>query len=313
MNPNSAGMGVNIPALPTYTNPGPVVQPKPYVGPGSFTSPGGPAGMPNPNSVPGVQSASQVVGSGMAADQQLPDFLRITTNPVSQQAMQQYQDAYYKQYLNPAIQQSLANQYGAAGGGNSTFANAIAGQAMANGATDWALAGQQYATNALNNQLAQRASFFGNEGQLAQGQNAADVARGEFTANLGTQQAGMLNDFNLQRAGMQNNWNMGASGAQNAYNLELAQLMNSGNLARAQMQNSFNQSNFGNAMDIYGAQRQNVQGIGQNIAGMAGAGAALAGGIWNSLYGPGARSNNQSGGMYQGGSYGMYGPGGGIP
>lgn len=243
----------------------------------SFANPGSAASAGNATST--AQNANQTMQSAQDIGNMLPKDLQIGTNPTDPAAQAQYQKAYYSQYLNPAIQQSLANQYGSAPGGNSTFANAVAGQAIGQGATDWALAGQQYATNNLQNQLSRRASFFGNEGTLSNERANAVTQNQQFGDQFRLNNDQMLNNYNLGSAQMQNNYNLGSAQMQNQFGLGLfgdmsqfnlanSQMQNNYNMNSAQMQNQFNMGNFANQQSAYQDKYQNAQNMGNSWGGL---------------------------------------------
>ena len=151
-------------------------------------------------SVPQVQTAQQVVQSGLGADSALPQEYQLGygTQILSPGQQKQYEDYFTKEYINPTIAQTNASLYNQ-GRANSTFGAAQLGQLQAEGANQAYAAGLQRQQQLYQDWLSGRDSFFNNEGKLAQGQNAADVARGMQLVDFANQNNNALNSYNLNK------------------------------------------------------------------------------------------------------------------
>ena len=160
------------------------------------------------------------------------------------QGMQQYENNFYQTQVQPQLAQAQADLY-ANGQNSGSYSGAYMGQLAAMGALNKYNAGLGYAQQLYNNQLQGRSSYFNGGPSVAIGQNAANVQRGMGIAGLQSQNAGMLNNYNLGSAGMQNQYDLGAAG----------------------MQNNFNLSNYGNQLSAYGMNLQNQANRFGSIAG----------------------------------------------
>jgi len=156
-----------------------------------------------------------------------------------------YSNLFYDTYLNPAVQQQAADEY-AAGMQNSSFGGALLGTMMAQGRAQAGLAGQQFYTNALNNWLNERASYFGNEIntslQSALGENQAQglqIQNNQNSAQDALTAAGINSNQNLQLA----NYAYQSPYLQNQYGLNSSQLAN-----------NFALGIYGTQAGIYGSQ-----------------------------------------------------------
>jgi hypothetical protein len=136
----------------------------------------------------------------------LPTDLRTTSdNPVfGQDAAQRYRDEYYRQAINPLVdQERMAQQQ--RGNADSTFGATAISNLQAQGANQAFFSGEDYRNQLINQTLARRDSLFGNEARIAQQQNQLDVDRGLGVEGINTSRLGMLNQFQLGSAGILGN------------------------------------------------------------------------------------------------------------
>jgi hypothetical protein len=131
--------------------------------------------------------------------------------PFDQNLMNQFQNWYQQNQVNPqAAQMSAQNQ--SQGGGYGSNAAAQVGQFQAEGQQQGfqgALAANQ---QEYNDVLQGNQSFYQNPVALNQGQNALGIQSGLQQSQLGNQlnmfNSGQANDFNLASAGMANSFNL---------------------------------------------------------------------------------------------------------
>lgn len=282
----AGGTPSGIPQAPSYINPAPYNNPQytpagAYQSPGAYTNPGAAISGPTSDNYQS-QTAGQVMNAANAASAQLPGNLQLSaSNMATPDAVNSYANSYYNDYVKPGLAQTQAGLYGN-GRADSTFGGAVLGSALAQGAQDKMMAGQQYYTNQLNNLLNERASFFNGEGNMAQTAANQGQQNAQFSANLGMQNAGMLNNYNLSNSQGQNQFNLASSQGANNFNLANAGMANQFNLSNsanrnnyamtgASNANQFNLGNFNNQMNSYqlGQQQQQnkANGYGQVLAG----------------------------------------------
>jgi hypothetical protein len=192
--------------------------------------------------VPQSQSAAQMTQAALAADAKLPEYMRVThaNNLLAPGAMEQFNMAWQEQYAKPSEAQLSTDLY-QQGRQNSTFGGAQMGSLQGVNTFNKMKAGGEMYQQAFNNFLNLRSNFFGNEGQMAQNANNANIQRGLGVANQA---------MNAYQAGSQaqNNFN------QNAY----------GQMLQAQNQRENMQFN---QMQSINQNRQNDQNWNQSIAG----------------------------------------------
>lgn len=127
-------------------------------------------------------------------------------NPVfGQDAAANYRNEYYRQAINPLVDQERINQ-SLSGNANSTYGATAISNLQARGADQAFFSGEDYRNQLINQTLARRDSLFGNEGRIAQEQNALDVNRGLGIEGINSQRLGMLNNFQLGSAGILGNF-----------------------------------------------------------------------------------------------------------
>jgi hypothetical protein len=154
--------------------------------------------------VPQSQSATQMTQAALAADSQLPDYMRVThaNNLLAPGAMEQFNNAWQEQYAKPS-EAKLSTDLYQGGRQNSTFGGAQLGTLQAGNNFNKMQAGQAMYQNAFSNFLNLRNNFFGNEGQMAQNANQANINRGLGVANQS------MNAYQ-NNAQAQNQYNMNA-------------------------------------------------------------------------------------------------------
>jgi hypothetical protein len=208
------------------------------------------------------------MNKGAEAEALLPQWLQFTNqNPLDPAGRSEYENYFYQTQIAPMLAQQQADSY-AGGQSTGSYAGALMGQLMAQGALSKFQAGLDYSNQLYQNQLQGRASYYAGGPTVAAQQNAADVDRGTNIAQMLMQRAAMENDFNLGSAGMQNNYNLSSAGMRNNYGL-----------GSVGMANNFNLGNYGNALNAYQINQQNqanrfnaltggLLGIGQGLLGM---------------------------------------------
>jgi hypothetical protein len=132
----------------------------------------------------------------------LPENLRLaaSANLISPDTLQQFRQNWRQQYANPAEGQ-LQSQLYSSGRADSTFGGAQLGQLQGMNNLNELQAALGFQSNALENWLKTRQSFFGNEGQMAQNANQMNVNRGlgvaQMSGNAWQSQANAQNEYNL--------------------------------------------------------------------------------------------------------------------
>ena len=189
--------------------------------------------------VPTIASPSQLVSEGTGEEDQLKPYgLNVdNSNPAfSQDAANQYAQQYQNWVEQPqigagAIQQYLGGNLGNGGSSaNSTFGASYLGNLEGNAANTSYFAGQQLRQQGIENLLNQRQSFFGNDVNLAQQQNALQAQTTLGLDQIRANELGTLNSANssgAQTLGNLAGQELGAS--TNAYNVAMMQ-----NAAKAQ-------------------------------------------------------------------------------
>lgn len=133
----------------------------------------------------------------------MPSDLRTTSdNPVfGEDAANRYSQEYYRQAIQPQVdQERIAQQQ--SGNGDSTYGATAVSNLQARGSDQAFFSGEDYRNQLINQTLARRDSLFGNEGRIAENQNALDIQRGLGVEGIDTQRLGMLNQANLGEAGI---------------------------------------------------------------------------------------------------------------
>lgn len=165
-------------------------------------------------------------------EKMLPTFLQLTpNNPIfGPNASQGAQDQYYKQAIQPQLNQAAVQQYlgGNLGDANSTFGSTYLGSLAAQGANQAFFSGQDFLNNEINNTLNERSNLFGTDINTQQQQNQLGVNASLGAAGLNQSALQGLNNFNLGGAGIQANMGNDLLNAQTMYNAQKAQSM--GNL-----------------------------------------------------------------------------------
>jgi hypothetical protein len=263
--PSAPGISPNVPSAPSFQSPG-AFQPI-NTGQSGATLYGGISN--DPFSEQSYPSAYTLANNAEGADAALGPSLSIVdnsgpgglfnTNPNNQiNGQSAYEQAFYNNNIAPAIAQTQQNVYNS-GMGNSSAGGAEIGTAMAQGGAQEGLAGQQYYTNALNNFLNTRQSFFGGEGNLATNsaggqqtaaQNTAQNAIGQNQINAGLNTT--LANYGAANSQNQNIFNQG--NAQNANQFNQANFATNAGISKNQ-QDSLNQQ-YGTSAGIYGNQLQ---------------------------------------------------------
>lgn len=136
------------------------------------------------------------VNQGLAANSALPADLQITSNVLPDEQRRRYEQGYLQQYVNPMLADIQSTLYGQ-GRANSSFGGAQLGAAQAQGAYQGMMAGETLYENRLNQLLARRASFYGNEVNQAQTSNLQNVQRGTNLAQMAQRSNESQNQFNL--------------------------------------------------------------------------------------------------------------------
>lgn len=148
--------------------------------------------------IPVPKTPTALVGDMMGAEGALPEEFQLTSNNqiLSPEARSRYEQVYSNEYLAPRLAKLQIEQRAR---GDSTFGGAAYGQGIAEGANQALFAGEDLYNQRLNQLLQKRSSLFGNTGQMAQTQDAANVARGEMLAKLAQNQQQQDNAFALSR------------------------------------------------------------------------------------------------------------------
>jgi len=205
--------GSKPPPVPMFMPPARYAPPMPFVQP------------PNPETtIPQVSTPQNVISQGNQVEglgngSTIPQWLQLGTNPVDQNQVNAFANYYYQTQIAPQIAQTSAQlensgqQYG-------SYAGALLGQMSSQGQLDKFMAGLQNQQQQLQNTLAGRQSYYAGGPNLAQQQNAQNVARGADVAQLGSYNAAQQNQYNLGSAGMQNQYSLGAAGMQNQFGLQ---------------------------------------------------------------------------------------------
>ena len=153
-----------------------------------------------PNAPP-VLSPMQVQSSALEQNAALPFDLRVTSdNPVfGQNAATEYQNKVFDQAIQPMLDKRRAQMVlQGRDPGENTFAGTEYANASRAGALDAFDAGQQFRQQEIGNTFGRRDSLYGQEGRIAQEQNAADVTRGLNLENQTTQRLDLLNNAQRQ-------------------------------------------------------------------------------------------------------------------
>lgn len=174
---------------------------------------------------PPVTSPSDVTTQALANQGLLPQDLRVTSdNPVfGQDAATTYQNKYYEKAIMPLIERQRVQQF-LGGRDNSTFGSTALASLAASGAKDAFFAGQDYRNQEIQNTLRRRDSLYGQEGRVAQEQNAADVSRSlglndQYTARLNGLNQANLGGLSTLSSLYNTNQNTAAAQARNRSNL----------------------------------------------------------------------------------------------
>ncbi len=279
------------------------ISPPPYTPPPMFQAP------PDPNTiVPQVSTPTQVINQGnaiegFAQNGQLPSFLQLSSSGPNSDLVNAAADNFWQQNILPQLASAQSQLYNN-GQNYGSYGGALLGQLLAQGQLSKFQAGLQQAQQNYNNLLSGRQSYFAGGPTVAATQNENSVQRGLGVASLQSQNAGMLNNYNLAGNQGQNSYGLSATG----------------------MANNFNQGNYGNQLQAYELNQQNAAN--QNFGlGALGLGAAnLIGGGIGSMFGGVTPSfgtgSNSSGGLLGpisaatgglGGGFLNYGGGGGLP
>lgn len=195
---------------------------------------------------------------------------------MSPAGLQQYQDNYYQQNINPAIQQARADAY-QNGQQWGSFGGAAVGQLAAQGQLDKYNAGLNYSQQLFNNQVQGRQSYFAGGPNVAATQNAADVARGTNVAQLQAGNANALNSYNLSNNNAANDFSLQSAGQRNNYAF-----------SGAQMANNFGTTQYQNQLQAYNLQNQQAANRTQGLLGLGQGAASLLGGPIGGMLGAGA-------------------------
>ncbi len=189
-----------------------------------------------PSNLQSDVSLAGAVSGANQADAGLPAFLQMNSNnPLYNAQGQQLADNYQNEFANleempqfgaAAEQQWLGGNLGTSG--SSTFGSGYMSNLAASQEAQSVLEGQQYYTNAVNNQLNERNNYFGNE-VLPEEQAM------EFNQSADLQALGILNSTALGAAGQYNSnagtaFNQNNVLAQEQLQAEAASAMNLGNL-----------------------------------------------------------------------------------
>jgi hypothetical protein len=147
---------------------------------------------PTINAAP-VAGSNQILRQASKDESLLPSYLQMnSSNPLyAPNAGQQAANQYFQQAIQPQLGAAAEQQYlggNLGNNGSSSFGANYMGNLAATGANQSFFAGQNYLNNEIQNQLAARQSYFGNEVGLNQGQD--NLMSGE------QQQANMQNASN---------------------------------------------------------------------------------------------------------------------
>lgn len=162
-------------------------------------------------------TAAEVVYQGLAANDALPDDLQITANnPIfGSIAQQEYADRFFDTAIVPALDAQRIDNY-LSGNADSTFGATALTNLAVQGRNQAFFAGEDFRNRRVTELLNRRQSFFGNEGRIAQEQNALGIQRDLGVENLRGQRMGILNQFNLSKAGILGNLHQVHLGAERA-------------------------------------------------------------------------------------------------
>lgn len=222
-----------------------------YSSPASYSSPGSYNAAPSTSQLEALfptasyPNAYNLANQAQGADEALGQ-LSLYQNPVTQpNAEQAYTKQYYDTYLAPQIASDTSNLF-SQGALNSSSGGAQIGEETAQAAAQAGLQGQQYYTQALNNFLNERQSFFSGDVPLAE--NAASGQLQATQANQGV--ASQLAQDQFQAPQLSNAYNLASSQNQNQYNLGTSQLANNYNLGQYGTQASIYENQANNATAI---------------------------------------------------------------
>lgn len=241
---------------------------------------------------PQVDAPMTVINNAGGVEGQLASMgLNVdNSNPVfAQTAAQDYAKKYFDYAIQPQLGSAAVAQYmgGNFGNNGDTFGSNYLASLANQGSQSAFFAGQDFRNQEISNLLNRRQSFFGNEVNLAQQQNATDIQRQLALNDETTQRVGQMNDTTTQRLGMLNNYRLGYAGL----------MSNSMNAAADRSQ----QANMYNAQQAY-----------QSSAAKAGSLTNLAGGLVGGAFGLGNAYLNRGSSNF-GGSSSAFGDNFSIP